>query len=141
MRAFFDTNVLVYMFDAGAPAKQRLAGALLEREAALGRATLSTQVLQEFFVAVTRKLAAPLAHEPAVRAIRALTELSVVHVDVAMILEATATANRFRFSFWDALIVQAARLGGASVLYTEDLQHDQVVEGVRIVNPFMEPGA
>ncbi|NLD71035.1 MAG: PIN domain-containing protein [Limnobacter sp.] len=138
MRAFFDTNVLVYLFDAGAPDKQRLAGALLEREAALGRATLSTQVLQEFYVAVTRKLAVPLACEPAVRALRALSELSVVHVDVAMILEATATADRFRFSFWDALIVQAARLGGASVLYTEDLRHDQVVEGVRIVNPFME---
>ncbi len=57
MKVFFDTNILVYLFDAGAPAKQRLARSLLDRHTRAGETLLSTQVLQEFYVAVTRKLA------------------------------------------------------------------------------------
>lgn len=137
MRAFFDTNVLVYLFDADAPQKQRIARALLEREANAGRATLSTQVLQEFFVTVTRKLAVPLGHEQAERAVRSLAELSVVQIDAALILEAIDTSRRLRISLRDALIVRAALQSGSTVLYTEDLQHGQEAEGLKISNPFV----
>ncbi|MCL4183487.1 MAG: PIN domain-containing protein [Burkholderiaceae bacterium] len=137
MRAFFDTNVLVYLFDADAPQKQRIARALLEREANAGRATLSTQVLQEFFVTVTRKLAVPLGHEQAERAVRSLAELSVVQIDAALILEAIDTSRHLRISLWDALIVRAALQSGSTVLYTEDLQHGQEAEGLKISNPFV----
>lgn len=136
MRAFFDTNVLVYLFDADAPQKQQIARALLEREASAGRATLSTQVLQELFVIVTRKLGVPVPHEDAERAVRSLSELSVVQIDAALILAAIDAVRRSQISFWDALIVRAALQSGSTVLYTEDLQHGQEIEGLTISNPF-----
>jgi len=137
MRVFFDTNVLVYLFDSDAGEKQERARELLAQEAGSGQVLLSTQVLQEFFVAVTRKLSRPLPVDDAARAIRRLAAFQVVQVDTGMILEAIAVSKRFGISFWDALIVQAARQGGAEILYSEDLQHNQDVEGVRIVNPFL----
>jgi predicted nucleic acid-binding protein len=137
MRAFFDTNVLVYLFDNDAAEKQERARELLAQQAGSGQVLLSTQVLQEFFVAATRKLSRPLPVDDAARAIRRLAAFQVVQVDTGMILEAIAVSKRFGISFWDALIVQAARQGGAEILYSEDLQHNQDVEGVRIVNPFL----
>ena len=137
MRAFFDTNVLVYLFDSDAAEKQERARELLAQQAGSGQVLLSTQVLQEFFVAATRKLSRPLPVDDAARAIRRLAAFQVVQVDTGMILEAIAVSKRFGISFWDALIVQAARQGGAEILYSEDLQHNQDVEGVKIVNPFL----
>ena len=137
MRAFFDTNVLVYLFDNDAAEKQERARELLAQQAGSGQVLLSTQVLQEFFVAVTRKLSRPLPVDDAAQAIRRLAAFQVVQVDTGMILEAIAVSKRFGISFWDALIVQAARQGGAEILYSEDLQHNQDVVGVRIVNPFL----
>ena len=137
MRALFDTNVLVYLYDNDAPVKKQRAQQLLAEEAGLGQVLLSTQVLQEFFVCVTRKLAEPMPVVDAERAVRRLTAFPVVQVDPTMILDAISISNRYGFSFWDALIVQAAIQGGASTLYSEDMQHDQSIEGVRIVNPFL----
>jgi predicted nucleic acid-binding protein len=136
MRRFFDTNVLVYLFDASAPRKKARAQDLLKQAVGEGLALLSTQVLQEFFVAVTRKLSAPLRHEQAERAVRNLAKLPTVSVDAEMILQAIATMRRYRLSFWDSLIIQAALHGGATMLYTEDLQHGQVIETLSIENPF-----
>lgn len=123
MRRFFDTNVLVYLFDASAPRKKARAQELLKQAVGEGLALLSTQVLQEFFVAVTRKLSVPLPPEQAARAVRDLAKLPTVQVDAEMILQAIETMRRYRLSFWDSLIVQAALHGGATILYTEDLQH------------------
>ena len=81
MRSFFDTKVLVYMFDGGAPGKQSRAIELFEQALVQGRALLSTQVLQEFSVDATRKLSPPMPHELAERVIRAFAELPVVRVD------------------------------------------------------------
>jgi predicted nucleic acid-binding protein len=138
MRSFFDTNVLVYLFDQDAPEKKTQAQSLLQQETARNGALISTQVLQEFYVAVTRKLAQPLPYDQATRAVRNLTRLPVVYVDVPLILAAMKTGNSFGISFWDALIVEAAREGGASYLYTEDLQTGQVINGVEVRNPFIE---
>ena len=137
MRAFFDTNVLVYLFDDDAPAKKQRAQQLLAHEASLGQVLLSTQVLQEFFVGVTRKLAEPMPVEDAARAVRRLSTFPIMQVDPTMILDAIAVSQKLGFSFWDALIVQAAIQGGAVTLYSEDMQHNQNVEGLRIVNPFL----
>ncbi len=136
MRRFFDTNVLVYLFDADAARKQARARELLKQTVEEGLALLSTQVLQEFFVAVTRKLSAPLPPEQAERAARDLASLPIVQVDTEMILRAIATMRRYRLSFWDSLIVEAAMHGGAAVLYSEDFRHGQVIEGMTIENPF-----
>jgi predicted nucleic acid-binding protein len=136
MRRFFDTNVLVYLFDASATTKKVRAQELLKQAVSDGLALLSTQVLQEFFVAVTRKLSTPLPHEQAERAVRDLTKLPTVKIDADLILEAIATMRRYRLSFWDSLIVRAALHGGATVLYTEDLQDGQRFETLSVENPF-----
>jgi predicted nucleic acid-binding protein len=136
MRRFFDTNVLVYLFDASAPRKKARAQNLLKEAVGEGLALLSTQVLQEFFVAVTRKLSAPLAHEQAERAVRDLAKLPMAQIDTEMVLKAIETMRRYGLSFWDSLIIQAALHGGATILYTEDLQHGQVIETLAVENPF-----
>ena len=137
MRSFFDTNVLVYMFDMDAPEKKARAQSLLKEETAAGRAVLSTQVLQEFYVTVTRKLSVPLPSETAEEAVRNLAALPVVEVNADLILRAIKRARRASLSFWDALIVEAALSSGAGVLFTEDLQHGQGIEKLQIKNPFM----
>jgi predicted nucleic acid-binding protein len=136
MSSFFDTNILVYLFDGDAPDKRSRAQELLEREVAGGRAILSTQVLQEFYVAVTRKLSEPLSAEVAEQAVRDLAALPVTQVDARMVLSAIGRSRSMKFSFWDALIIEAALASGARRLLTEDLQHGQEIEGVRIENPF-----
>jgi predicted nucleic acid-binding protein len=136
MRRFFDTNVLVYIFDSSAPNKQNQALHVLEQAIEAGLAVLSTQVLQEFFVTVTRKLPVPLTNEQAKRAVRDLAKLPVVQVDPEIILNAIETMQRYRLSFWDCLIIQAALRGGATILYSEDLQQGQMIETLKVENPF-----
>jgi predicted nucleic acid-binding protein len=98
---------------------------------------VSTQVLQEFYVSVTRKLAQPLDAETAYRAVEDLAALPVVQIDTTLILSAITRHRKEQVSFWDALIIQAALEGGAGILYTEDLQHGRVMDGLRIENPFL----
>ncbi len=135
--AFFDTNVLVYVFDKDTPEKQRQAETLLSGAMADGALVISTQVLQEFYVVTTRKLAVPLSSEEAERAIRDLMVFPVVPIDSAMVLAAIRLGRRYDFSFWDSLIVQAGLDGSAEVLYSEDLQDGQQIGPLRIVNPFV----
>jgi len=133
---FLDTNVLVYMFDADAAEKQAQAQQLFKELAREGRILISTQVLQEFYVISTRKLAAPLTSQEAEQAIRDLATFALIPIDAQIILAAIKITNHFRFSFWDSLIIQAALHGGAKLLYTEDLQDGQTIDELRIQNPF-----
>ena len=137
MRSFFDTNVLVYLFDKDAPEKQARARVLLQNESEAGQVVLSTQVLQEFYVAVTRKLATPLQHAEAEQAVRHFATLPVAQIETSLILNAIQRSYLLRLSFWDALIVSTALRSGAGRLLTEDLQHGRVIEGMRIENPFL----
>jgi predicted nucleic acid-binding protein len=134
---FFDTNVLVYTADADQPEKQATATVLFRSCVDAGTFLLSTQVLQEFYVTVTRKLARPLGGASALDAMMKLAALPLVTVTADMIAAAALLADRNRMSFWDALIVRAAAAGGAETLYSEDLSHDSIVDGVHIVNPFV----
>jgi predicted nucleic acid-binding protein len=137
MRTFFDTNILVYLYDADAAEKKEKARTLFENEARAGRALLSTQVLQEFYVAATRKLAEPLPADIAEEVVRYLSTLPLVAIDADRILSAIARSRRLHFSFWDSLIVEAALAGGADRLLSEDFQHKQRIEGLRVENPFI----
>lgn len=137
-RSFFDTNVLVYLFDDHDPGKKIRAQEVFGRESEAGRAVLSTQVLQEFYWAVTRKLASPLPAEKAEERVRDFVRLPLVRVDAPMIMAAIARGRSQNFSFWDALIVEAALRVGAGRLLTEDLQHGQKIEGLSVENPFRE---
>jgi predicted nucleic acid-binding protein len=135
---FFDTNILVYLFDADAPAKRDRAREVFSSEVEAGRFVTSTQVLQEFYVAVTRKLSVPLAAEEAEEAVTALAELPVTPVDPRLILQGIRRGREMQVSFWDALIIEAALAAGAGRLLTEDLQHGREVAGLKIENPFSE---
>lgn len=136
MKAFFDTNVLVYMFDSGTPAKQKVARALFQTHSDAGEILLSTQVLQEFYVTVTRKLARPLGMEAAAQTMVALADLPSVSIDNHLVLAAVRRSQASKLSFWDGLIVESASHGGASVLYSEDMQDGQRFGALRIENPF-----
>jgi predicted nucleic acid-binding protein len=133
-KAFFDTNIILYVYSSADPSKQARALALYREHARDGRMLLSTQVVQEFFVAALRKLALPQSH---VREI-ALTLLDspLVVVGPLQIRAAMEHAARYQISFWDALIVAAAEAGGAEVLYTEDLNDGQQYGAVLARNPF-----
>lgn len=137
-RTFFDTNVLVYLFDADSPDKQARAREALRERPERGVVVVSTQVLQEFFVTVTRKLARPLPAAEAEAALHRLMELLVVQVDPDQILAAAVSSRRDRISFWDALILTAAAVAGCEEVLSEDLQHGRSFGRVRIVNPFRD---
>ena len=136
-RAFVDTNVLVYAFDTAEPAKRAIALELLGSDLQL---VVSTQVLGEFFVAVTRKLATPLPVERAKEAISELVRIPTVLVDATLVLAAVDTAHAHQLSYWDAQIVEAAATAGCERLLTEDLADGATLRGVRIENPFAAAG-
>lgn len=136
-RTFFDTNILLYMYDDDEPEKKNRALQLFDEEVNADRAALSTQVLQEFYVNATRKIETPLTPERAAARVRDLSKLPLVQVDSALILAAIARCREMSFSFWDALIVETALKARADRLLTEDLQHGQVIDGMRIENPFL----
>ena len=132
---FLDTNVLLYSIsrdDAEAPKRER-AIELLERD----DCAISAQVLQEFYVQATRPSRAhPVPHELAAGLMRAWSRCRVQETTGILVHAALDLKARYGFAYWDAAIVAAALAQGCSTLFTEDLPHEQVVEGVRIVDPF-----
>jgi predicted nucleic acid-binding protein len=135
---FFDTNVLVYIHDGSIPEKQQVARKLFLSHASARQAVLSTQVLQEFFVTITAK-GGRLPASAAGRLIADYARLNLVTIRSRHILDAIDIHLRFPISFWDGLIVAAAKAAEASVLLTEDLSHGQIYDGVRVANPFLQP--
>ena len=133
-RSFFDTNVLIYTDDRAAPAKQRRALELVAEHRRAGTGVVSLQVLQEYFVTVTRKL--HVDAQVARRKVELLAEFDVAALGLPDILAAIDLHRLHKFSFWDALILRAAMQTGCTVLFSEDLQQAREVDGVRIVNPF-----
>jgi len=137
---FVDTNVLVYRHDATEPEKQPRAAAwlaLLWKERS-GR--LSYQVLQELYVTLTHKLKPGMAAAPAQQLIRDLASWQPLPIDLGVMERAWLLHQRHSLSWWDALIVAAARACDCRVLLTEDLQHGQLFDSLRVVNPFESPG-
>ncbi len=135
-RTFVDTNVLVYAYDASETVKQPVARLLLEDLWTTRTGSLSTQVLQEFYNTVTHKVARRLAPAEAREIVALYSAWPVVVIRPSLILSASRLEEDHELSFWDALIVEAARIAGASRLLTEDLNHGQSIEGVRIEDPF-----
>jgi predicted nucleic acid-binding protein len=133
---FVDTNVLAHAHDRSETRKQPVAHARLEVLWRDRTGALSTQVLQEFYIVATRKLAAPMHRTTARKIVGLYAEWPVVQVDVPLILAASELEERHTLSFWDALILEAARRAGATRLLTEDLQPGRRIGGVRIENPF-----
>ncbi len=136
--AFFDTNILVYMFESEQTEKQRRASELYERHLGDDSVVLSAQVLNEFFAAVTRRAAAKMSISSAGRAVESLARGTVYPLDVDLTFKAIERVKRSRLNFWDAMIVESSLRAKAEVLYTEDLNHGQIIDGLRIENPFRE---
>lgn len=133
---FVDTNVLVYAYDADAGRRHEVAGELLAGLWRSRTGVISTQVMQEFYVTVTRKLEKPL-DRPTARGVLATYRAWPVHsISAEDVLDAAELEEREQLSFWDSLIVtSAARLGATQVL-SEDMQHGRRISGVMIENPF-----
>lgn len=134
MRVFFDTNVILYAFVNHDAAKMAVAASLIERHALAGDAVVSTQVLQETYDNAVRKF--KLSADRAETLVIRLSELTVVSSSGPFVLSAIRLARSAQISIWDALMVAAAAESGCVTLYTEDLNHGQVIAGVRVVNPF-----
>lgn len=135
VRVFVDTNVFVYARDSADKAKQLRAAAWIRR---LGRTEgrTSMQVLNEYYVTVTRKLDPGLRPDDARSDVRNLLLWRPVAVDRAVVEQAWTMEDRFSISFWDALVVAAAKLQSCTHLLSEDLQAGQDLDGVVVVDPF-----
>ncbi|MDD4623672.1 MAG: PIN domain-containing protein [Kiritimatiellae bacterium] len=133
-KVFLDTNVLAYACDADQPEKRDQARALLNKIARESPPCVSTQVLQEFFVTVTRKMG--VAPAQAKRIIHSLRHMETVLIDREDITRAIDCSMIWQISFWDALILTAARKPRCRIVYSEDLNNAQEYDTVRVVNPF-----
>lgn len=138
-KCFVDTNILVYAHDRSAGVKHRRAKMLLEQLWDSGQGVLSTQVLQELCINLRRKISHPLTVEEVRLLIRDYATWKVVTNTTESVLQALDIELRYKTSFWDALILQAAESSGASILYSEDLATGQRYRAVRVVNPLIEP--
>jgi predicted nucleic acid-binding protein len=139
---FVDTNVLVYARDASEPEKQQAAELWLRALWARRMGRVSAQVLNEYYVVVTEKLKPGLPRDAARADVRSLTAWAPVPMDGMVIERAWSIQDRFGLAWWDALVVSAAQMAGCAWLLSEDLNDGQVLDGVRVVNPFRsEPGA
>jgi predicted nucleic acid-binding protein len=129
-----DTNILVYAAAGrGAEETKRARALELIESTEFG---LSAQVLQEFYVTVTRKIAARLAPVKALEWVEQFAAFPCVNIDSALVMIAAEISERHRISYWDGAVIAAAETLGAPVLYTEDLNDGQKYSRVRVVNPF-----
>jgi len=137
MRAFVDTNVLVYLFDRDTPSKQQRARTLIADLVAGRSLVTSAQVLSELYVTVTRKLAVPLSVDQAASALEALCAFPVVAVDAELVRRAVMRCDAEPLSYWDALILEAAVEAGADMVYSEDLHPGESYQDITVRNPFV----
>jgi predicted nucleic acid-binding protein len=134
-KSFVDTNVLIYAHDVDAAAKDQVAKAVLRDLWSERMGVLSLQVLQEFYVKVTRKIAAPLSKDSA-RLVVSTYAMWCIETTPAELSSAFRIEDESRIGFWDALIVSSAAQSGATRILSEDLSAGQRIDGMLIENPF-----
>jgi predicted nucleic acid-binding protein len=137
MPYFVDTNVLIYSRDESEPEKQPRAQRWLARLWDTRQGRTSFQVLQEYYWIATRRIRTPLSPEVAQADVRDLLLWRPLAIDAAVLERAWQIEGRFGFGLWDALILAAAQMSGCGYLLSEDMQHGQDVDGLRVVNPFL----
>lgn len=134
VRSFIDTNLLIYADASDEPDKQARAIAVIREHRLARTGVISTQVLQEFIATALRKLALP--PELIRERVAFYSGFEVISASVSLIMAALDLRGLHQLSFWDAMIIQAAREASCTVLLSEDLQTNATLSGVRIVNPF-----
>jgi predicted nucleic acid-binding protein len=135
-KAFLDTNIIVYGHDRSSGEKHTVAKEIMDYLWESRKGVISVQVLQEFFVCVTKKIVNPLPIKNARIILEYLSSWDVVVNDKYITLKAIDLQEKFRFSFWDSLIIQAAIQSQARILLSEDLPNGQAVDTLKIINPF-----
>jgi predicted nucleic acid-binding protein len=133
---FLDTNILVYAYDRSAGQKHVMAAELMEACWENENGCLSIHVLQEFFVTVTRKIAAPLDPQTTRQIVADLAQWRLHTPEANDLLQAIDLQQNSQLNFWDAQVIQSAASLGCQQLQSEDLNHGQVYGGVQVVNPF-----
>lgn len=135
-KVFVDTNILVYAYDIDAGSKHTIAMNIIKDLWRFGLGMMSTQNLQEFFVIVTRKLKSPLDVPTVKEIIKSFSKWDVVTTDISIVFEAIELYERYKYSFWDSLIIASASSGGATTILSEDLADGQTIKNIAIKNPF-----
>jgi predicted nucleic acid-binding protein len=136
-RFFLDTNIFVYSFDVKAPAKAKRASQLIRLAADTGKGIVSYQVVQEFFNVAFRRFSQPTNTAEAEQYLTTVFRpILAIHSSTALYLGALRIAEKHRLSWYDSLIVTAAVQAECGVLYSEDMQHHQTIESLRVENPF-----
>jgi len=138
-KVLVDTNVLVYAYDLSEPPKQLQAIELLDALMQRQQGVISTQILSEFFNAVTRRIAKPLSLEEAKASVHNYVfSWDVLSLDSTIILGALEGVTKHRFNYWDALIWATARVHQIGVIFSEDFNTGTTLDGVHFVNPFVK---
>ena len=136
-KVFVDTNILVYAHDLDASVKHDQAAEIVGQLWETRNGVLSTQVLQEFYVTLTRKVSSTLSKLEARKLVQKYSNWQVVLNDSTIISQASEIEESYNLSFWDALIISAAYSHNVPTILTEDLNHGQIIEGILIENPFL----
>ncbi|MFL6264395.1 MAG: PIN domain-containing protein [Thermoanaerobaculia bacterium] len=138
--AFVDSNVLVYAVSNDEPSKQSRAREIVARGFTEGCFAISTQVMMEVYVNITRKAKIGLPARQAFEYVRAFAEWPVVEMTPELVLSALGLSQRSQISPWDAAILEAARQAGCKRVLSEDLGDGQIYGGITVENPFSDPG-
>ncbi|MDI6769279.1 MAG: PIN domain-containing protein [Anaerolineales bacterium] len=133
---FVDSNILVYAYDLSQGEKHEQAKALLLSLWESGLGCVSIQVMQEFYVNVTRKSEFPLSQEQAAQVIHDFSDWKVHRPAITDVLSAIELHQRYQISFWDAMILQSARQSDCGIVWSEDLSDSEEYAGIKVVNPF-----
>jgi predicted nucleic acid-binding protein len=133
---FLDTNILVYAYDKDEKTKHDKAKDILIECWNNRSGSLSTQIFQEFYVTVTRKLPIKLSAHEARETIKDLLSWPVYQITPTDVVAASELEEKYGYSFWDSLVIKAAQATGATILYSEDMQDGHQIDGLKIINPF-----
>lgn len=136
VKTFVDTNIVVYGHDRSSGEKYKISRDILRELWKKRNGILSTQVLQEFFYIATKKISDPLSLSKAEESIKHLLAWKIVVNDGLNILQAIEIYKKYKYSFWDSLIIQSAISGKAEILLSEDLRSGHIIDSVKIINPF-----
>jgi predicted nucleic acid-binding protein len=138
IKQFVDTNILVYAFDASAGKKYTQASQLIQALWENGNGCLSIQVLQELYVNITRKIANPVDSSTAKQIIADLSQWRMHTPDSSNLLRAIDLLNKYKLSFWDAMVVESAISLGCKQLISEDFTHGRRFGDIQVINPFID---
>lgn len=137
-KVFLDTNIFIYAIDSSSEAstKRDIARMLVRRHIRDKSGVISIQVLQEFYQVATRKIETPISPEDALQFIQYLSIMDTISADLSTVVAAIHLHRKYCLSFWDALILQAAKSAGCSQVLSEDLQDGFCIDSLVVRNPF-----